>query len=100
VIVPVNSSLVITGTLSGRKVDEQKTKKLCISRAFLMAREDSNLHPVKPGQGPQPCHACDQIVHTLNMQGFCPRALTIWTHWAMRLLSRLLSRRPNDATFR
>jgi hypothetical protein len=52
----------------------EKPKSPALAGLSSCAREDSNLHPVKAGKGPQPCQVCVRIVRTFHMQGiFCGR---------------------------
>jgi hypothetical protein len=62
-------SFGITAGITGTEFELLREAKSPALAGLSCAREDSNLHPVKPGQGPQPCQACDRIVRTVHMQG-------------------------------
>jgi hypothetical protein len=62
--------------------------------ALLCAREDSNLHPVKPGQGPQPCPQIVRCVRCVHLQRFGPEIWTIWMQASVLDVVKVLSEDP------
>ena len=62
------------------------------------AREDSNLHPVKPGQGPQPCQACEGIDRTVHMRGLFAGADDLDAYGEAFVITLVSRRRRGDWT--